>query len=161
MRYFAFRGKDLPGERIWARTPSTWFGYRTRSESNWGIWWPEDGWPKRLASGRRCCCRPIRGRKVLVPWTERLWIWWASVYRRSTGFGNSSSKKAWRHRSPANRPRIGSIAGWMACKRRTWWLWPVRHRRRAGCVGRCNCWPTSWWNWRSLSRSDARPFARR
>lgn len=159
--YFAFRGNDLSGERTWARKPSTWFGYRTRNEVNWRTSWREDGWRRRLVSGRRYCCVPIRGRKAPVRWMKRLRIWWASAYRRSTEFGNSSSKKAWSHRCTANRPRIDNIANWMAYKRPTWWLWPVRHRQRAECVGQCNCWPTNWWNWRSSSRLGGRPFAPR
>ncbi len=63
--YFAFRGNNLAGERTWARKPSTWFGYRTRNEVNWRISWREDGWRRRLVSGRRCYYVPIRGKKVL------------------------------------------------------------------------------------------------
>jgi transposase len=35
------------------------------------MWWREDGWQRRLASGRRCCCVPIRERTVPARWTIR------------------------------------------------------------------------------------------
>ena len=50
-------------------------------------------------------------------------------------------------------------AGWewrSAAQRRGW-----ASSLRASAIGRCDCWPIKWWNWRSWNRSARRRSVRR
>ena len=44
-------------------------------------------------------------------------------------------------------------------KRRGWWRWRAAILPKAARVGRCNCWRTSWWNYRWWTRSATKQSA--
>ena len=58
------------------------------------------------------------------------------------------------HRQPAVNRQYRKLDG---AQERSWWSWLAPPRRRAASVGRCNCWPIGWSNWRWSIRLARRP----